>query len=489
MFKTIEEIHQGYLNKDFCPSEVVKEYLKDIDKNEAKINSFVEIFREDLKDNAKKLDGQLGSDKLKKSLLFGIPLSLKDIFLVKNYKCSCGSKMLKDYISNYDSTVYERLNGQSSLIIGKNNMDEFAMGSSTETSFFGPTFNPWDLSRVPGGSSGGSAASVSAGTSCFSVGTDTGGSIRQPASFCGVVGLKPSYGRVSRFGMIAFSSSLDQAGPITQNVKDSAIVLDSISGFDPKDSTSINLPPTTIYESLVNDKYSLKDFKIGVPYDLLETGLDDEIRTDFENLIKNLENLGCKIIDIKIPNAKFSVATYYIIAPCEASSNLSRFDGIRYGYSDKNLDPKDLEEVYINNRSKGFGNEVKRRIMLGTYALSSGYYDAYYLKAVHAKKLITNDFNIAFNDVDCVISPTCPELPFKVGEKVNDPLKMYLSDILTIPANLAQLPSISIPISLSKNNLPLGLQLTSQKLDEEKLLKIAYSIEKEVGFNSHPSIL
>jgi aspartyl-tRNA(Asn)/glutamyl-tRNA(Gln) amidotransferase subunit A len=420
-----------------------------------------------------------------KSLIHGIPISLKDIFLVKNELCTCGSKMLSNYISNYNSTVYEKLNAAGAIILGKNNMDEFAMGSSTETSFFGPTFNPWDYDKVPGGSSGGSAAAVAAGLAIASIGTDTGGSIRQPASFCGVVGLKPSYGRISRFGMIAFSSSLDQAGPLTVSVNDAAILLDILSGFDSKDSTSANLPSTQSYNLLKKEDFSPKEFTIGIPSTMLEEGLDKEIEKNFKILVKSLKGTGFRIKDIKLPNAQFAVATYYIIAPSEASSNLSRYDGVRYGFSE-DVNDGTLEEFYVNNRSKGFGDEVKRRIMLGTYALSSGYYDAYYLKAIKVKNMIIDDFNKAFQEVDCILSPTCPELPFNVGEKKNNPLSMYLSDILTIPANLAELPSISIPFMLSGDGLPIGVQLTTNKMEENKLLMISSLIEKEVDFKDQP---
>ena len=483
MNKSIEDIYKGYLKKEFTPTEILNQYLDRINKVDKSLNSFTEIFETKVKKDSKKLDNLFCDEKNISNPLFGIPISLKDIFLVKDSICTCGSKMLKNYVSNYNSTVYEKLNNLNVLLIGKNNMDEFAMGSSTETSFFGPTANPWDQSRVPGGSSGGSAAAVSAGLSCISLGTDTGGSIRQPASFCGVVGMKPTYGRISRFGMIAFSSSLDQAGPITNTVKDSAIVLDAISGFDSKDSTSLNLKPTNSYQSLINDKFSFKDFVFGVPSSLLEEGLDTEVRSRFNELLSSLKSLGAKLIDIELPHAKFSVATYYIIAPSEASSNLSRFDGIRYGFNDNGYENQDLVETYIKNRSLGFGEEVKRRIMLGTYSLSSGYYDAYYLKAIKVKKLIENDFKEVFKKVDAVLTPTCPELPFKLGEKKNDPLQMYLSDILTIPANLAQLPAISIPIGLSSNNLPIGVQLASDKLNENAMMKMAYLIEQEVSFS------
>ena len=476
---TIERIAKGFRNKDFKPSEILNLFLNNIKKN-TKINAFIEVYDEVAMNQAAKHDSDFVKNK-ELDFLAGIPVSLKDIFLVKDHKCTCGSKMLSNYISNYDSTVNTKLSSKGAIIIGKTNMDEFAMGSSTETSFFGPTLNPWDTSRVPGGSSGGSAASVAGRQAAASIGTDTGGSIRQPASFCGVVGLKPTYGRISRYGMIAFASSLDQAGPLTLTVNDSAILLDALSGFDDRDSTSLKLPSTSCYNSLTKKDFSPKDFNIGIPYDLLQEGLNPEIEKTFNSLIDRLKEMGFGIKNVSLPNSKFSVAIYYIIAPSEASSNLSRYDGIRYGFSDKSSN-QSLEEFYIKNRSEGFGEEVQRRIMLGTYALSSGYYDAYYLKAIKVKKMIENDFIAAFKDVDCILTPTSPELPFKLGEKKDNPLSMYLSDILTIPANLAQLPSISIPYAISSDNLPIGLQLTSKKLDEESLLKVSSLIESDVDF-------
>ena len=478
---TIELLASGYRNQEFLPSEILDIYLNNIDE-QTKINAYISLYDEKAREIAAEHD-KLFKDGKDLNILCGIPISLKDIFLVKDELCTCGSKMLSNYISNYDSTVKDNLTSKGAIIIGKTNMDEFAMGSSTETSFFGPTLNPWDHERVPGGSSGGSAASVAGKLAVASVGTDTGGSIRQPASFCGIVGLKPTYGRVSRFGMIAFASSLDQAGPLTLTVNDSAILLDAMSGFDERDTTSLKLPPTDCYKSLMDNKYEPKEFNIGIPYDLLNEGLDPEIEDNFNNLTVKLERMGFGIRNIELPSSKFAVAIYYIIAPSEASSNLSRYDGIRYGFS-KNLKSGSLDDFYVSNRSLGFGEEVKRRIMLGTYALSSGYYDAYYLKAVRVKKMIEKDFIKAFSKVDCILSPTSPELPFKLGEKKNNPLSMYLSDILTIPANLAGLPSISIPFSTSKSNLPIGLQLTSDKLCEESLLKVSSMIEKEVNFKN-----
>tara|TARA_B100000676_G_scaffold313004_1_gene390590 strand:- start:295 stop:1758 length:1464 start_codon:yes stop_codon:yes gene_type:complete len=478
-FLTIEEIAEGFRSQDFTPSSILDYFFNNINQNR-KINAFISTYEDDAKLMAEKFD-KLFKEGNELDILSGIPISLKDIFLVKDKLCTCGSKMLSNYISNYDSTVKKKLTEKGAIILGKTNMDEFAMGSSTETSFFGPTLNPWDLDRVPGGSSGGSAASVAGKLAPASIGTDTGGSIRQPASFCGVVGLKPTYGRVSRYGMIAFASSLDQAGPLTLSVNDSAILLDAVSGFDERDTTSLKLPPTNCYESLKKNDFSPNDYVIGIPYNLLEEGLDPEVKNNFNILVEKLKSSGFRVEEVSLPNSKYAVAIYYIIAPSEASSNLSRYDGIRYGLSNDS-DVDSLDDFYVMNRSEGFGEEVKRRIMLGTYALSSGYYDAYYLKAVKVKKMIEDDFGKAFEKVDCILSPTSPELPFKLGEKKDNPLSMYLSDILTIPANLAQLPSISIPFNVSSSNLPIGAQLTGDKLCEESLLKISSLIEKEVDF-------
>jgi len=482
-FHTIESLAEGFRSQSFLPSDILEIYLKNI-KEQSKINAYISIYEDEARKKASEQD-KLFKEGRELDILCGIPISLKDIFLVKDKLCTCGSKMLENYVSNYDSTVGNHLVSKGAIIVGKTNMDEFAMGSSTETSFFGPTLNPWDNERVPGGSSGGSAASVAGELAVASIGTDTGGSIRQPASFCGIVGLKPTYGRVSRFGMIAFASSLDQAGPLTLNVNDSAILLDSMSGFDERDTTSLKLEPTNCYESLKANNFEPNEFNIGIPNDLLKNGLDPEIEESFNELVDKLRRLGFGIKDVELPSSKYAVAIYYIIAPSEASSNLSRYDGIRYGFSEDSV-TKSLDDFYVNNRSLGFGEEVKRRIMLGTYALSSGYYDAYYLKAVRVKKMIENDFVKAFKEVDCILSPTSPELPFKLGEKKDNPLSMYLSDILTIPANLAGLPSISLPYSISSSNLPIGAQLTSDKLCEESLLKVSSIIENEVKFKIKP---
>ncbi len=406
--------------------------------------------------------------------LHGIPMGMKDIFLTEGIRTTCASKILSNFIAPYNGTAYQRLIDQGIVLTGKLNMDEFAMGSSNETSHFGPCRNPWDLARVPGGSSGGSAAAVSAGISYATLGTDTGGSIRQPAALCGIVGLKPTYGRVSRFGVIAFASSLDQVGPMTKDVRDCAIMMNVIAGFDPKDSTSLNtaVPDYTQYL-----KQDVKGLKIGLPKQYFGKG---GIQASTELAVKKawdvLKSLGAELIEVDLPHSDYGIPTYYIIAPAEASSNLARYDGVRYGYRTEN--PKSLHELYEKTRSEGFGNEVKRRIMLGAYVLSAGYYDAYYLKAQKARTLIKQDFENAFNKVDVILSPTAPSTAFKLGEKTDDPLQMYLSDIFTINVNLAGLPGMSVPCGFDENNLPIGLQLIGKPLDEGTLLHVGYAYEQ-----------
>jgi len=390
--------------------------------------------------------------------------------------------MLENFISPYDATVVRRLKDKGALILGKTNLDEFAFGSSTETSYFGPTKNPWDLERVPGGSSGGSAAAVSASEAVAALGSDTGGSIRQPASFCGVVGLKPTYGRVSRYGLVAFASSLDQIGPLTKNVKDSAFLLEIIAGIDNKDSTNVDYPVENYVENLKSD---IKGLKIGYDENLLKDA-QEEIKNNFFDMLKILERLGCEIININLKHIKYAVPTYYILAPAEASSNLARFDGVRYGYRAKNY--KDLVDMYMKTRKEGFGKEVKRRCLIGTYVLSAGYYDAYYLKAQKVRRLIFEDFKNAFNKVDLIALPTSPTPAFKLGEKLDDPIKMYLSDVFTIPANLSGLPAISIPSGFSKEMLPLGIQFIGRPFDESTILNVSYYLERQLSLNLNPPI-
>ncbi len=415
--------------------------------------------------------------------LNGIPLSIKDNILIKGHPTTCASKILANYIAPYDATVIERLKRAGAVFLGKTNMDEFAMGSSTENSAFFPTRNPWDLDRVPGGSSGGSAVSVALRLGLGSLGSDTGGSIRQPAAFCGVVGMKPTYGLVSRFGLVAFASSLDQIGPFGLTTEDVALLLNIIAGYDPMDSTSAEIEVPD-YLNFIYQK-AKQSYKIGIPKEFFETGLDKELESALESLI-NLLKQRHTIKEISLPHTKYSVATYYIIAPAEASSNLARYDGIKYGYR---ASAKNLIELYKKSRSEGFGKEVKRRIMLGTYALSAGYYDAYYLKASKVRTLIKEDFERAFQEVDLLLGPTTPTPPFRLGEKISDPLQMYLSDIFTIPVNLAGLPAISLPIGLSKENLPLSAQIIGPAFKDELVLSLSYQIERELSLKLVPPLL
>ena len=462
--KTVLELTDDIKNKKISSVELTKYFIERIKKLDKKLNSFITITGDYALKQAKKIDVDIAKGNIKP--LSGIPFAQKDIFCTKNIKTTCGSKMLVNFISPYDSTVVEKLNNAGMVIIGKTNMDEFAMGSSNETSYFGDVKNPWDLNFVPGGSSGGSAASVSARLIPCSTGTDTGGSIRQPASLCGVCGIKPTYGRVSRYGMIAFASSLDQAGVFTTTAKDCAILLSHISGYDPKDSTS-SREPVPDYHSDCLKKF--KSLKIGIPNEFLD-GLDANVREVFDDSIKMLEANGCSIKKISLKSSKLGVSAYQVVAPAECSSNLSRFDGVRYGYRAEGV--KNIDELYKKSRSQGFGQEVKRRILIGTYALSTGYYDAYYLKAQKIRKIISNEFAQAFKDVDLVLGPTAPDTAFKIGEKSNDPIAMYLSDIFTVSTNLAGLPAMSIPMGF-KNKLPLGLQIIGNHFDESKILSLA----------------
>ncbi len=480
--KSLYELSNLIKKKEVKPSEICKSYLERTQRVEDKINAYIYI-NENLLKEAKEKDEKLA--KLSKDEipdLFGIPIAIKDNICTLNMPTTCASKILENYISPYDATVVKKLKEKGALIFGKTNLDEFAFGSSTETSYFGPTKNPWDLERVPGGSSGGSAAAVSADEAVAALGSDTGGSIRQPASFCGVVGLKPTYGRVSRYGLVAFASSLDQIGPLTKNVQDAAFLLEIISGTDNKDSTSVDYPVENYMENL---KVDIKGLKIGYDEEVLKDA-EEEIKNNFFNILKTLEKLGCEIIKISLKHIKYAVPTYYIIAPAEASSNLARFDGVRYGYRAKNY--KDLIDMYMKTRKEGFGKEVKRRCLIGTYVLSAGYYDAYYLKAQKVRRLIFEDFEKAFNKVDLIALPTSPSPAFKLGEKINDPIKMYLSDIFTIPANLAGLPAISIPSGFSKENLPLGIQFIGRPFDESTILNVSYYLEKQLNLKLNPPI-
>lgn len=461
---TIDSIRDGLAKGEFSDSDVFKEYRDKIEIHK-NLNAFISLFEAPLEIRNWKLEIS--------QALAGVPMAIKDNMLVEGTIATAGSKILKNYISAYDATVIQKLKSAGAAILGKTNMDEFAMGSSTENSAFGAVKNPWNHSRVPGGSSGGSAAAVAADLCVFALGSDTGGSIRQPAALCGVVGLKPTYGRVSRHGLIAMASSLDQIGPITKNVKDAATVLNIIAGHDIFDSTTVrdNAPDYT--RKLEKDIHGLR---IGIPKEYFGEGLSKEVEENVRNAISVFRELGAEIIDISLPHSEYALATYYIVMPCEVSANLARFDGIRYGHSSY---ADSLIDVYRNSRAEGFGSEPKRRIMLGTYALSSGYYDAYYLKAQKVRAKIKEDFDKAFKKVDVIAGPTSPSVAFPIGEKTSDPLAMYLSDIYTVPANLAGLPGISIPCGLGKESgLPVGLQLLGRQFDEAALLQVAYQFEK-----------
>jgi aspartyl-tRNA(Asn)/glutamyl-tRNA(Gln) amidotransferase subunit A len=470
-FLTIREISRLIREKEISPVELTKSVLNRIDEIDPKLHTYISVLKDEARSTAKEAEKLILSGSYL-GPLHGVPISIKDIFLVKGTRTTCGSKILENFVSPYDATVVERLKTAGAVIVGKNNMDEFAMGSSTENSYFGPTRNPWDLERVPGGSSGGSAACVAASLCFASVGTDTGGSIRQPAALCGIVGLKPTYGRVSRFGMIAFASSLDQAGPITKTVEDTALMLDAIVGGDLRDSTSVHFPVPD-YTKHIKDE--IKGIRIGVPKEYFIKGIDVEIEKSVMAAISLIEDLGGSIEEISLPHTEYAVSVYYILAPSEASSNLARYDGVRYGF--RVPDVNSLRDMYTRTRAGGFGTEVKRRIMIGTYALSAGYYDAYYLKAQRVRTLIKRDFDEAFKRVDVILTPTSPESAFKIGEKTDDPLKMYLSDIFTIPCNLVGLPGLSIPCGFTSGGLPIGLQILGKPFDEETLLRVAHNYE------------
>ncbi len=482
--KSLRELHTLIKRKELKPSELVEAVLKRIEETESKLNAYITVTDEKARRKAKIADEELtklSEDEIPE--LFGIPLSIKDNINVENVRMTCASKILENFVSPYDATVIKRLREKGAIFVGKNNLDEFAMGSSTETSYFGPTKNPWDLERVPGGSSGGSAAAVSARSALASLGSDTGGSIRQPAAFCGVVGLKPTYGRVSRYGLTAFASSLDQIGPITKTVEDAAYLLNVISGQDSKDATSAKIPVPNFLEALNGE---VKGLKAGLPKEYFVEGVDPEVKENVLKVAELLEKNGVSVEEVSLPNTKYAVETYYIIAPAEASSNLGRYDGVRYTYRAENY--RDLIDMYCKTRAEGFGDEVKRRIMIGTYTLSAGYYDAYYLKAQKVRTLIYQGFQNAFEKVDFLITPVTPETAFKIGEKTDDPIKMYLSDIFTIAVNLAGLPGISVPCGFDSKGLPVGVQFIGRAFDEETILKVADFVEKELKLNTVPEL-
>src|SRR3990167_3799884 len=476
MHKTIAELSRDLLAKKISSVELTRSFLERIKRFDSQLNSFITVTAEQALQDAKHADELYATGKA--GPLTGIPIAQKDIFCTEGIKTTCGSKALDSFISPYDATVIKKFKTAGTVLLGKTNMDEFAMGSSNENSHYGPVKNPWDLERVPGGSSGGSAAAVAAYLAPGATGTDTGGSIRQPAALSGITGIKPTYGRVSRYGMIAFASSLDQGGPLARTAEDTALLLNVMAGFDPYDSTSIdNAVPD--YTKTLND--SLAGLRIGLPKEFFSEGLHNDIAKAIETAVKEFEKLGATIQDIHLPNTNLSIPAYYVIAPAECSSNLARYDGVRYGYRCDN--PVDLEDLYKRSRSEGFGLEVKRRIMIGTYALSAGYYDAYYLKAQKIRGLIKNDFVAAFNDVDVILGPTTPNLAWKLGEKTSDPVSMYLSDIYTIAINLAGLPGISIPAGFTQG-LPIGMQLIGNYFSEARLLNAAHQYQKTTDWHT-----
>ncbi len=466
----LENLRQGKVSS----VELTKALLDYIEKKDPQVKAFLKITREEALSQAQEADKlrQKGEDKP----LLGVPIAIKDNICTRGITTTCASKMLENFVPPFDATVITKLKEAGAVILGKTNLDEFAMGSSTENSAFFPTHNPWDLERVPGGSSGGSAAAVAAGFCAAALGSDTGGSIRQPASFCGVVGLKPTYGRVSRYGLVAFASSLDQIGPLTRSVKDAALILQVIAGKDEKDSTSV---PEEVPDYLKDLDMDISGATIGLPEEYFSEGLSEEVKTRIEEAVKIFEEMGLKVKKIKLPHTPYAVAAYYIIAPAEASSNLARYDGVKYGLR---VEGKDLIDMYKKTRSQGFGPEVKRRIMIGTYALSAGYYDAYYKKASQVRTLIARDFAEAFKEVDFIIGPASPTPAFKIGERVSDPLAMYLSDIYTISVNLAGIVGLTIPCGFTDKGLPVGLQIMGPHFSESKVLALGHKFEEKTGF-------
>ncbi len=473
---TIHEAHELLKQRKVSSVELTKSALKRIDEIEKKVHACVTVTEDIALKEAKEADNRIASGDI--APLTGIPTLIKDVICTKGIRTTCSSKMLENFIPPYDATVIQKLKAQKAVIIGKTNMDEFAMGSSTEHSAFFPTYNPWDLSRVPGGSSGGSAAAVAADEVIYALGSDTGGSIRQPAGFCNVVGLKPTYGRVSRFGLVAFASSLDQIGSLTKDVTDCALVMNAIAGYDPRDSTSVPYPIPNYTLPLVPD---LKGLRIGIPREYFVEGMQNEVRVALEIAIEKLGELGAEIDwEASLPHTKYALAAYYILAPSEASANLARYDGVKYGFREQNAN--NVIEATEKTRQFGFGPEVKRRIMLGTYALSAGYYDAYYLKAQKVRTLIKQEFDQAFKKYDALVTPTSPTAAFKIGEKLDDPLQMYLSDVCTLPINIAGIPAISIPAGFA-DNLPIGMQIMGKPFSEETLLRIAFAYEQATDWH------
>lgn len=476
---TVHELQEKLKNKELSIADITKAYINRIEEKEKDVQAFVTLLTEDALKKAEEIQDKVEKGEIKGEFA-GIPIGIKDNMCTKGVKTTCSSKMLENFVAPYDATVVEKLNGENMIDLGKLNMDEFAMGGSTEYSYFKKTKNPWNLNKVPGGSSGGSAAAVAAGLVPWALGSDTGGSIRQPSSFCGVVGLKPTYGLVSRYGLVAFASSLDQIGPITKDVRDSAMLLNILAGHDEKDTTSSDRPKVDYTKALKND---VKGLKIGVPKEFFGEGINEEVKASLEAAIEKYKELGAEIEEFSLDIAQYALATYYIIACAEASSNLGRFDGIRYTYRTPEF--KNLKELYKKSRSEGFGSEVKRRIILGTYVLSSGYYDAYYKKAQQVRTLVMNEFNKGFERYDVILIPTSPTVAFDIGSKSSNPLEMYLADICTVSVNIAGLPGISIPCGVDKEGMPIGMQLIGNKFCEETILNVAYTYEQATKFREN----
>lgn len=470
-------LHDMLVNKEITSLELTEAVLARIDEVEGDVQAYLTVTRDEAIAQAKAVDEKIARGEAI-AFLEGIPGAIKDNICTKGVKTTCASRILQKFVPPYDATVVQKLAVQNPVVLGKTNLDEFAMGGSTENSAFHPTHNPWNTDCVPGGSSGGSAAAVAAGTAVWALGSDTGGSIRQPASFCGVVGMKPTYGRVSRYGLVAYASSLDQIGPITKDVTDCANILNIIAGRDEMDSTSIDKEVPDYTKSLVQD---VKGLKIGLPKEYFVKGMDPEVESAVKAAVKQLESLGAEVVEISLPNTDYAISTYYLIAPAEAATNLARYDGVSYG--ERAEDAADLVEMMTKTRSQYLGEEVKRRIMIGNYALSAGYYDAYYLKALKVRRLVKEDYDKAFKEVDVIICPAAPSVAYKIGEKIDNPLEMYLQDACTVPLNLAGLPGISVPCGYNKDKMPIGMQIIGKALDEETLIRVAYTYEQSQSYH------
>ncbi|QJA05859.1 Asp-tRNA(Asn)/Glu-tRNA(Gln) amidotransferase subunit GatA [Thermosulfurimonas marina] len=479
-FESLLTLRERLRRREISAEELTRYYLERIERLDPRLRAYITVTPDQALSAAREADRRLAAGE--DLPLLGLPVAIKDNICTRGIRTTCASKILENFVPPYDATVVERLKAAGAVLLGKTNLDEFAMGSSTENSTFFPTRNPWDLERVPGGSSGGSAAAVAADLCAASLGSDTGGSIRQPASFCGVVGFKPTYGRVSRYGLVAFASSLDQIGPLTRTVADAALVLQVIGGPDERDSTSWPEPQPDYLEAL---KAPVEGMKLGLVREAFGEGLSEEVRSVVEEAFRALKDLGCELREVSLPHMEYALAAYYIIAPAEASSNLARYDGVKYGFR---AEGRDLLEMYKKTRSEGFGPEVKRRIMLGTYALSAGYYEAFYRKASQVRTLIRRDFEVAFREVDLLLLPASPTPAFRLGEKTDDPLQMYLSDIYTIPVNLAGLPGLSLPVGLAEGKLPVGLQVIGPQLADDRVLALAHHLERALALELKPPL-